>query len=266
MMPFPDVERVIYKKNPLIQVVCQLRFPRILVINERAPVDFQERIRKDYPIYKAGVEQQQEIIVEPGVDPSPKLIKNEQRSIYSFTSDDGVWEVNLTSTFLSLTTSHYTQWEDFCSQLKEPLSALYDIYRPAFFERVGLRYVDAFYRSYLNSEMIPPWAELINPFALGILSNPDIEPEIKGYYAISEIDLDQGAMARIITSTGFVGNAMEQQDSELSFIVDSDLFFHAKKQLDELGDSLNYLHEYAGRIIRNIITDKLHKAMGPEEI
>ena len=265
-MPFKTSERVIYKKNPLIQVMCQLRFPRILSINEKVPVDFQERIRKTYPIYNVAVEQQQQLIVEPSIDPLPKFIQNEQRNNYSFSSEDYIWRINLTSTFLSLSTLQYERWEDFRSHLQEPLQALIEIYYPAFFERVGLRYVDAFRRSKLNIGAETPWTELISQFALGFLSNNDIAADVKGYSATSEIDLGKNALARIITSTGFVGNMVNPQNGELSFIVDSDLFFNSKKNLNELDISLEYLHEHANRLIRSIITDKLHNAMEPEKI
>jgi len=265
-MPFKKSERVIYKRNPLVQVVCQLRFPRILSINEKVPVDFQERIRKTYPIYNVAVEQQPQLIVEPGIDTMPKFIQNEQIKNYSFSSDDNVWRINLTNTFLSLSTSQYKRWEDFISHLQEPLCALKDIYSPAFFERVGLRYVDAFHRSKLNITAETPWTELINPFALGFLSNNDIAVDVKGYSATSEIDLGKNAIVRIITSTGFVGNILYPQNNEISFIIDSDFFFNSKKRLDELDDSLDYLHEHAGRLIRCIITEKLHNAMEPEKI
>ena len=36
-MKFPDVERVIYQKNPLVEVVCQCVFSRIFAIDERVP-------------------------------------------------------------------------------------------------------------------------------------------------------------------------------------------------------------------------------------
>jgi len=265
-MPFKESERVIYKRNPLVQVVCQLRFPRILSINERVPVDFQERIRKTYPIYNVAVEQQPQLIVEPGMNPLPKFIQNELINNYSFSSDDNIWRINLTSTFLSLSTSRYKRWEDFRSHLQEPLQALREIYYPAFFERVGLRYIDVFRRSVLNIGAETPWTELINKFALGFLSNNDIATDVKAYSATSEIDLGENALARIITSTGFVGEILNQQNNEVSFIIDSDLFFNLKKNLDELDKSLEYLHEHAGRLIRSIITEKLHNAMEPEKI
>jgi len=265
-MPFNKVKRVIYKNNPLIRVICELRFPRILSISEKPPADFQERIRKNYPIYNVALEQQKQLVVGLNMEQSPKIIQNEQRNNYLFSSSDGVWQILLTSTFLSLSTSKYERWEDFRSHLKEPLDALIDIYSPAFFERVGIRYIDAFRRSALNIEPEVPWTELINSFALGFLSNDEICAEVKGYSATSDIDLGNNAMARIITSTGFVGNVLFEDNQEISFIVDSDMFFNSKKNLDELENSLEYLHEHAGKLIRNIITDKLHFAMEPEDV
>ena len=265
-MPLDEARQTIYKKNPLIQVICQLRFPRILLINEKAPADFQERIRKVYPNYNVSVEQQQQSFFGSGIDTSPKIIQNEQINNYSFSSGDGVWQINLTSTLLSLSTSHYIGWEDFRSNLYEPLNALNDIYCPAFFDRVGIRYINAYRRSTLNIDMNTSWTELISPFALGFLSNKDLAEEVKGYTATSDIKLGNDVMARVITSTGFIGNIIFQQNPELSFIIDSDLYYSSKKSFDELDDSLINLNDHAYRLVRNMITDKLHEVMEPEEI
>ena len=265
-MPFDRVQRVIYRNNPLIQVECQLRFPRILTINEKLPADFQDRIRKSYPIYNVAIEHQQQFIVEPGRDLSTKVIQNERMNCYSFQSDDRNWQISLACTYISLTTSQYTRWEDFRSHLQAPLQALCDIYGPAFYDRIGLRYINAFCRSSLNFDINTSWTDLITPFALGFLSNSQIAVDVKGYSATSDVDLGNDAVARIVTSTGFVGNAVFQQNPELSFIVDSDLFYNSRKPLSELDSSLDYLNEYAGRIIRSIISEKLHQQMEPQEV
>jgi uncharacterized protein (TIGR04255 family) len=51
-MPFPDAPRVIYEKNPLETVICQLRFPAILQISATPPVAFQDSVRKVYPLFQ----------------------------------------------------------------------------------------------------------------------------------------------------------------------------------------------------------------------
>lgn len=50
-MPFPESKRVFYVKNPLAEVICQLRFPAILRIGAESPHEFQERIRDHLPLF-----------------------------------------------------------------------------------------------------------------------------------------------------------------------------------------------------------------------
>ena len=50
-MPFPKSKRVSYKKSPLQEVICQVRFPPILSIDVDVPALFQDTIRKDYPYF-----------------------------------------------------------------------------------------------------------------------------------------------------------------------------------------------------------------------
>jgi uncharacterized protein (TIGR04255 family) len=64
-MPFKETQRVIYNKNPLIQVVSQLRFPRILAIDEKQPVDFQEKIRQEYPLFEESIVQSHNVFFDP---------------------------------------------------------------------------------------------------------------------------------------------------------------------------------------------------------
>lgn len=269
-MSFAHYERVIYKKNPLVQVVCQLRFPRILKINGKQPADFQERIRDKYPLYQVAVEQQQQFAVElsaSGVPPTPRILQSEAINNYKFSSLDEKWNINLTSTFLALSTSKYDRWENFINNMKAPLAALIEIYQPVFFERVGLRYVDAFKRSSLNLEGTD-WTELIQPFVLGFMSNPAVKGDVRNQNTVVELDIGNGAIAQVSAAKGFIGDAnfgLPIPSGEESFIVDSDMYMMRKK-IEELEASLDYLHENSTKLIRSIITNKLYEAMEPEAI
>ena len=53
---FYDTDRVIYAKPQIMEVICQLRFPRILSISAREPAEFQELIRSDFPRYSRNIE------------------------------------------------------------------------------------------------------------------------------------------------------------------------------------------------------------------
>lgn len=48
-MPFAPAPRVKYKNSPLVQVVCQVRFPALLEIDVEPPLDFHRAIRLVFP-------------------------------------------------------------------------------------------------------------------------------------------------------------------------------------------------------------------------
>ena len=49
---FSNETRCRYRRNPLAEVICQLRFPEILSIEANAPVEFQEAIRQEFPRFQ----------------------------------------------------------------------------------------------------------------------------------------------------------------------------------------------------------------------
>jgi len=239
------------------------------MINEKQPVEFQERIRDNYPLLQVTVEQQQQISLAIGAKetpPPPRIWQSEAAKNHQFSSMDEKWHINLTSTFLALSTSNYDRWENFIQQLEEPLSALSEIYRPHFFERIGLRYVDLFKRSTLDLHGTD-WTELIEPFVLGFMSNAEIKKDVRNQSSFVELNIGNGAIAQINIGKGFVGDIFNPStaSNEESFIVDSDMYMTHKK-IDELHDSLNYLHDHSTRLIRAIITPKLHEAMEPSPL
>lgn len=65
-MLFAPYERYQYARAPLVEVICQLRFPTILSIGAKEPAEFQEAIRKDFPQYAARQEQLPPKVVKKG--------------------------------------------------------------------------------------------------------------------------------------------------------------------------------------------------------
>lgn len=269
-MSFVEAPRIRYGKNPLIQVVCQLRFPRILKINESMPVQYQDAIRDDYPLFNITTEQQQQFLFESNneaINPTPKLIQSDPIKNYRFSSKDDAWHINLTNTFIAISTSEYTCWEEFLSKFSSPLSALVQVYSPAYFERVGLRYIDAFQRSKLGLNGVD-WYDLIEPFALGFLSNKAICDDIKNHENSTEISIGDNSIVKVRTSLSYLNNRNQLQPyegQEICFIIDSD-FFTTKIDLNQLDVTLEKLHSNSTNLLRAIITDRLHEAMEPELI
>ncbi|MBE6951469.1 MAG: TIGR04255 family protein [Ruminococcaceae bacterium] len=257
---FSTEPRVTYRRNQLGEVICQLRFPEILAISAKPPVDFQEAIRADFPQYSSRMEA-----------PAPKLagvpgnlsLQNQPAVInYQFVSADGIWRVNLTAKFISLACSRYTSWEDFAARLDKPLAAFIQTYKPAYFERIGLRYVNFFSRRALSLEGTP-FRELIAEKYLGILADEQI-PEASTARATvdAEIAIRGGCRVKLHAGPGQVRRS-GQSDGEVKFIFDQDLYMPGKIAPNLSAPALQTLHAQAWSIFRDAITDDLHDAMEP---
>ncbi len=260
---FSQEPRCRYQNSPLAEVICQLRFPEILSIEATAPAAFQEAIRSEFPLYSVRQESPAPVLTgNPGnlsVKPQP------QTNNYQFASADGVWRVNLTSKFISLSCSRYTCWEDFASMLDKPLAAFIQVYRPAFFSRVGLRYLNFISRKALNLEGTP-FRELIEPIYLGILADEEIQETATGRCTIdTELAIRGGCKCKLHAGPGMIKRG-GQQDPELKFIFDQDLFMDGNIAVNLSAGALQTLHSQAFSIFRGAITDTLHDAMLPETI
>lgn len=254
--------RCCYRSNQLGEVICQLRFPEILTISAKVPVDFQEAIRDEFPRYSVRQETPPPRI--SGVPGNLKVENQPQVTNYQFVSADGVWRVNLTGTFLSLSCNHYTSWEDFARKLDKPLVALIKTYKPAFFERVGLRYVNFFSRQAL--ELNCPFSELIAPCYLGPMAEEDVnETSMTQCNVNVEMALRGGCKLKIHASPGLV-KRNNKLDNELKYIFDQDLYMEGNVPVNMSAGALQTLHSQAWGIFRGAITDKLHQAMDPQPI
>ena len=165
---FSHESRCIYEKNQLIEVICQLRFPDILKIEAQEPYAFQDAIRGEYPQYAKKVEQL------PPQQAGGKLTPQGTVNNYQFISADSQWKVSLTKSFIALSTHGYTRWEEFAQRLDRILAAFIQAYQPAYFSRVGLRYINAFRKAELGLENAQ-WRELIQPGYLGLMGDDDAQ-------------------------------------------------------------------------------------------
>ncbi len=252
---FSNAERVQYAKPQIMEVICQLRFPTILSIGAREPADFQDRIRGVFPRYSSTQEKPVKI-VNGKPEPQPPVTN------YQFLSADGRWKVNLTNSFLALATPAYTTWEDFANKLDAVLVHFIEIYKPAYFERIGLRYINAISRKALDLEETP-FAELITPGYLGLMAEEDIhEQAFAKIMQEAELSLPGGCRLKLHCGPGMV-KRNNVEDKEIKFILDNDVFMLGNIQMKHSAGALNTVHTNADRIFRGQITKTLHDAMEP---
>ncbi|PTL37265.1 hypothetical protein CLG94_00005 [Candidatus Methylomirabilis limnetica] len=264
-MPFPQTPRVLYHKNPLDQVICQLRFPPILRIEAAIPADFQDSIRDAFPGFAESSELKVEMPPEVSDQVPPSILRQMVQpphlKSFEFASEDGKRKVHLTRTFLALSTSDYHRWETFKEVLKRPLDALIQVYSPQYFVRIGLRYIDIIRRSKLGLSGVP-WRELLCPHISAVLGYPGVGENVETQEAMYAVTLDDPSGA-VRIRTNFVE---AKDDGEICFVIDSDFFTDQKTSLQEAAARLDYFNTRGSRLIRWCITERLHLAMEPEQL
>ena len=263
-MPFPDSPRVIYRKNPLAEVICQLRFPPILKIDAEPPARLQDAIRAHYPLYS---EASTRVLLPPNLPPEiTKLIQDlgALRSAglqHEFASPDKTWEATLTREALALKTTQYQRWEDFRARLERLHEAFRGEYRPAFYTRIGLRYVDVIRRSALGLADVP-WSEILKPHIAGEFSAPDIAERIETAFRAVLIRVDDSG-GRVMIRHGI---AVAEPTKEPCFVIDSDFFTEEQSEAANVLNILDRFNRAAGELFRWCIQSGLHTALEPQSV
>jgi len=260
---FSVESRCRYRKNPIGEVICQLRFPEILSIEATAPVEFQEAIRDTFPQFQRRQEAGAPKIVGT---PGHFALENQPGNTnYQFASADGVWRINLTSKFISLTCGRYLCWEEFAGKLDRPLAAFIRIYKPAYFERIGLRYLNFISRSQLGLEDVP-FSQLIAPCYLGPMMEEDVQEAAMTRCSVdAEMAIRGGCRVKLHAGPGMIKRG-GQNDKEVKFIFDQDLYMPGQVPVNLSAGALQTLHAQAFSIFRGAITDQLHEAMEPHHL
>ena len=262
-MLFGDAPRVKYHKQPLTEVVCQLRFPRILKIDSGLPEKFQDAIRTHYPLFQERQEQSSIQIPNEFQEVMQPLLDefNQSTRLFDFISEDEKWKITLTSSFIALSTHDYTKWEIFKEKLQSPLSALAEIYQPNFFTRAGLRYVDVIQKDKLDLGA-ETWSALLNPLLLGELGDSKIGDRVREAQRISVIELDiPDEFVRLQHGIG-----RDNSTQKPVYVIDSDFSTTKRITYNDWESVLDRFNRYSRNVFRWVISDQLHSAMEPESI
>ncbi len=263
----PEFPRILYDKNPLEYVICQLRFPPILKIEAELPSSFQEAVRQQFPLFS---EARPQVGIAPGMPADfskllGAMLPASLPRIYEFASPDRVWQITLTRDSLALTCRRYKRWEEFRGLLKIPLDALLENYSPAFLSRIGLRYRDLICRSELGLDDVP-WNELLTAELAGEFHSP-----FKSNIAMAshQIVLNlSGGKAQALIQHGITPKQELPlgQTVEVCYYIDNDFFTQQRKETNNVLETLDYFSKHSWRLFRWCIAERLHNAMGPQPI
>jgi hypothetical protein len=270
-------ERFIYQKNPIAEVILQIRFPPILRIESELPSEFQEQIREHFPEYHDIKDYKQNFNIgfDSKTGPTTPVIDTTSSQKHTFLSADRVLQIDITRNYISFSTIKYETWEQFIEAFKIPLKSFISIYAPSFYTRIGLRYIDIFCRSNLG-ETDTDWKKFIKDSFLGILAiqNEDVRSNISNFKYVYEIKLtdpaDSSNTGLLHTKASFAyktNNAeLENLPKEKCFHLDSDFSVSEKIPLEMFEKKITFLHSQAKGLLSEVITPYLHNLMEPKPL
>jgi uncharacterized protein (TIGR04255 family) len=257
---FPEHERVVYERNTLEEVKCQVRFPPILAIEASAPAAFQEAVRAELPLY----EMKSTVKLPAGVPATIAEVVERDLSLvgtksHAFISEDRTLTLSLSKEGLSFVSRKYERWEPFRNQMERALASLVTHYRPSFFTHVCVRYKNSIRRNPLDIPENTPWSRLVQPWVGGPLNREETEGSVQGLQMKCVIALpgnDGSVEATFATGT-------HQPSKEPAFIIEAHVYEASRKSANDVLARLDSLHRQAGNFFRWCITGELHRAMRP---
>lgn len=250
---FPSKLDIPLKNAPLVDVVCQVRFPTILRINTEEPSDFQEEIRHQFP--KIKIEQGFLLRVpKPGSGGTP-MAEPQSKKTYRFHTKDEGTTVSLASDFYALSTNQYTHWSDFSDYLSLVEKAVRDVYKPSYATRIGLRYINRLTPDNTGQETLDGILSFLNPELIGytqseVWSTPQ---EMQSRLLLS----DKGAKLNLRTGYG------RDENNKPFFMLDFDYFEEGELPLSDLIERCVGYHDVIYRAFRWCIPDENLKVFEP---
>lgn len=255
-MELPARERAYYAASPLAEVIAQIRFPPQLALQEQGPVELQKAFSEHYPYLETRNTFAFQFQVEGSAEPS-RLAAPTGMVAWDFWDRDKKTKITVASDFLAVSTSAYTQWEDFKKHIEVSVKSFMGIYSPPLFTRIGLRYQNAIRAGELKINKVSPAnlfaRELLGTYAMSAFKS-------KGYESFTNLETAQGSDLNL----RFV--AAIDQDAGRTYVIDTDVFTDTpiKADADAAIEKLDTFHSDASHIFRWCIKDRLHKALGPQ--
>lgn len=260
-MPFPYSPREIYASNPLAEVICQIRYPAILEIAANSPVHFQNAVRGDYPWYEqksSGIPKELSDLLSGLPLPMPSV---PQQPEHHFFAEDRFRSISLTQEFIALSEKDYNQWEDFRSNMEYAEQVFRDTYSPAFYTRIGLRYIDLLVRDSYGLDEVP-WLELLNPSFIGLLGNPKLSNAVQGFQSAAELKIPDVDGGIVKVQHGLA----EDQSGGQAYLIDADFQTNTRSSPEDAFATLDRFNRWGGYLFRWAISDKLRDALVPHRI
>ncbi len=241
-----------FANNPLFEVVWQASFPTILRVETEIPAAFQDAVRQVFPRFERQMPPNMPHLPD---EVAEALAGSLPRPTHIFEDDQEENQIVLTSESIAVVCTNYVEWERLKSQILMALNTLIDVYRPAYFDRIGLRYRNLIKRSKIGLDN-EPWSELLNPAVAGELTQPGWAKSVSGIQ--KSITIDWPETEDVVR---FQHGLVTAGDPEISYILDFDYIANKRTEVEDVDRVTERLHGYSGSAFQWAIADKLKLAL-----
>lgn len=254
------VDEVFLPRAPLVRVLSQVRFPKILaLLTDEAVAPIQEALKGQYPVLR------QEHTVGVLITPEGVTNHEQKETVWRFQSKTGDWQVSLGPTFVALDTDAYLSRGDFCSRLDQVLDVIARVAQPAIAERIGIRYFDRLD----DPEQLGRLGALVRPEILGGLAIPLPDGVALGHTLSESLFAlpDGQLLARWgLLPPGAVLDPTVPAVAGVSWVLDLDVFNAGRFDFDPaaIGATARRFADQAYRFFRWAVTDDFLRDAGGE--
>lgn len=255
----PPPAEVPLAKAPLARVLAQVRFPRLLSIEDKSKVaPFQAELRAAYPFFSE--DKGQNLKVELG-QPGP-VIQTVATTLWRFASVDRDRTITLTPEAVTLEAKTYGSRRDFLSMLGEVVGAVQRHFAPGVAERIAIRYVTR-----VVGEGYDRIDAMIRPGLLGV-AIPEMRANVTHAVSEAAMTVEDGALMLrwgVLPPSGTIDPSVLEPVDQPSWIIDIDVSSVQQVMVfdaDDLVTGFDALAQRAYAVFRYMVTDDFLKLHG----
>ena len=265
-MKIKSSEKFMYAKNPLIQVLAQIRFDRCQSLMS-GPTEAQKRVFANSGFVTETIEQSASIQIEfgsnagestPPIAPIP--------IVFHYGAVDEQSKLSVCADFIAVSCTKYVDWTQFKSLLLPAFTGFAELNTHLKVNRVGLRYRDLIERENLGLQGVP-WSELLAPIICGVFGAEDFFQDDLIEEAGVEQQVTQVLLnfreSKLLLQSALLRSTGEQPTQAV--LIDTDFYreLPEKTASSMVGNIIESLHKNADAAFRCCIKEKLHVAFGP---
>ena len=255
-----------YEKNPIIEVLAQVRFDRLDALMA-GPSVMLKALFNECGFLTETTEQSASIQINFGSSteqPSPPFIP--VPPVFHYVAADEQSKLSVCADFVAVSCNKYVDWTQFKSRLIPVFTSFAEMNPHLNVIRIGLRYRDLIERENLGLQGVP-WGELLAPIICGVFGAQDFFEDD----AIKEQAVEQ-QVSQVLLNFGesklLLQSALLRSTDELStqaVLIDSDFYCELPEKMvaSMVEKVIDSLHENADAVFRRCIKDKLHVAFQP---